>query len=297
MPLSLASMTGFARADGSDPRCNWTWEIKSVNGRALDVRCRLAPGVDVLEPEVRALVSKQLKRGNVSVNLQVSRSSGPGTLSVNRDLLDELIGIARDYADTEGVEPPRLDGLLGLRGVIESADDDDSDDIREARAKDMQTTFSEALDALVQSRASEGAALERILIGQLDAMSALVDEASAAAEARPAAVRERMREQLSVLLEADPPVAEDRLAQELAILATKADIREEIDRLVAHVEAAREYISEGGTVGRRLDFLAQEFNREANTLCAKANDKGLTETGISLKAVIDQFREQVQNVE
>jgi len=290
-------MTGFARADGSDSRYNWTWEVKSVNGRALDVRCRLGPGAEGLEPEVRRRIAARLKRGNVSVNMQVNRASGQGAVRINRELLDEVIALARDYAGMEGVEQPRLDGLMALRGVIEQADDDETDEVRRSREQAMATTLDVALDALVEARNAEGAALEKVLLGQLDEMAVLTAQAAKTAEARPAAMRDRLQEQLAILLEADPPVPEERLAQELAILATKGDIREEIDRLSAHVEAAREQIAKGGTMGRRLDFLAQEFNREANTLCAKANDKELTEVGISLKAVIDQFREQVQNVE
>ena len=290
-------MTGFARADGSDGSYAWTWEIKSVNGRALDVRCRLGPGGEGLEPEVRRRVAACLKRGNVSVNLQVNRAAGEGGVRINRALLDEVIALSRDYANTDGIEPPRLDGLLALRGVMEQVDGEEPGEARAAREGAMRETLDDALASLVEMRGAEGAALERVLLGQLDEMATLTTAAAACAEARPEAARARLQEQLATLLEADPPVPEERLAQELAILATKGDIREEIDRLGTHVEAARDHIAKGGTVGRRLDFLAQEFNREANTLCAKANDNALTEIGLSLKAVIDQFREQVQNVE
>lgn len=290
-------MTGFARAQGGDEHVSWVWEAKSVNGRSLDVRCRLPPGMDALEPVARAAIGERFRRGHFNVSLHIVRPAGAVPVRVNRPLLDELVALAHDYRDAADVDKPRLDGLLGLRGVVEAVEGVESEEVQTARLRAMQVTLNEALDDLAVVRRAEGAKLAVVLAEQRERMAELVARADRCAALRPTAVKERLRAQVAELLEAGAPVPEERLAQELAVLATKSDIREEIDRLNAHVGAAAKHLESGGTIGRRLDFLAQEFNREANTICSKANDVELTEIGLEIKAVIDQFREQVQNIE
>lgn len=290
-------MTGFARAGGQQDGSVWTWEVKSVNGRNLDVRCRLPPGFESLEPTARAAVSKRFRRGHVSVHLQVSRGEGAATVRLNRELLDRFRGLAKELEAEGGVAPASADGLLGLRGVIEPAEPEQTDEERRAREAAMLATFDEALGGLAAARREEGARLGAIVAGQVDEIARLVEAGEACAEVRSEAIRARLRENVEALLEAVPALPEERLAQEAAILITKADVREELDRLRAHVAAVRELLAEGDAGGRRLDFLAQEFNREANTLCAKAGDAELTRVGLDLKVTIDQFREQIQNIE
>ena len=295
--MSIASMTGFARASGQDARFAWSFELKCVNGRALDVRCRLPPGFDALEPALRAATAEAIARGNLSVQVQVTPATGAAPVRLNRSALDALLALVRGLGPIEGVAPARLDGLLALKGVIESVEPDESEAARELRLAAMRASFAEALKGLVAARRAEGASLARLLEGALDAIETLVGRTEASAALRTETVRERLKAQVRALLEAGAPLPEERLAQELALLVVKLDVREEIDRLKVQVEAARKLIKDGGPVGRRLDFLAQEFNREANTLCSKAGDPALTAIGLELKAVIDQFREQVQNIE
>lgn len=290
-------MTGFARATGRDEVFDWTWEVKSVNGRSLDLRCRLPQGMDVLEPVVRASLAKRFSRGHVTTSLQVSSSSGAPPVRVNRALLDELIQVAREYGDVKGVQEPTLDGLMGLRGVIETVDEAEPEDIRGAREGAMTKSLDEVLDGLAKSRRAEGKKLASIVTKQVAEIETLIERVERCAELQPDGIKARLKRQVAEVIEAGATVSEDRLAQELALLATKADIREELERLRAHREAVAHQLENGGTIGRKLDFLAQELNREANTLCAKAASHELSEIGLELKAVIDQFREQVQNIE
>ncbi len=249
------------------------------------------------EARARAAVSERFRRGHVSVHLQVSRGEGVSVVRVNRELLDRLRGLAKELEDEGGVAPASADGLLGLRGVIETAEPEPSEEERRDREVAMLASLDEALGGLAAARQEEGARLGAVVSGQIDEVARLVEAGEACAEARPEAIRARLRENVEALLEAVPALPEERLAQEAAILVTKADVREELDRLRAHVAAARELLAEGEAGGRRLDFLAQEFNREANTLCAKAGDAELTRVGLDLKVTIDQFREQIQNIE
>ena len=290
-------MTGFAQTEGRDETFDWVWEAKSVNGRGMDLRCRLGTGMEALEPAVRKAAGERFKRGNLSVNLRLTRHAGAQQVRVNRQLLDDLIALAGDYRDAEGIERPSLDGLLALRGVIEPADEAQADDESTARGQELRTGLGQVLDGLAAARAAEGAQLGAIVGAHLSAMEALAGRAGASAALRPEAAKARLAAQIAALLEAGAPVPEERLAQELAMLAVKTDIREELDRLETHISAATALLAEGGAIGRKLDFLAQELNREANTLCAKSNDPQLSEIGLDLKAVIDQFREQVQNIE
>ncbi len=295
--MAISSMTGFARAEGRADGLSWAWEVKSVNGRALDTRFRLPPGFDGLEIALRGALAKHVKRGSIAASLAVTNEAGASGLRINRAALATILAAARELAPDLEAAPPRLDGLLALRGVIETGDEPQDEATRERRESALVKSWDETLVRLVAARSEEGARLEAVLDGHLKLISGLVAEAGASAAAQPAALRQRLRALVAALLEASPALNEDRLAQEAALLAAKADVREEIDRLGAHIAAARALLAEGGAVGRRFDFLCQEFNREANTLCSKSSDVGLTRIGLALKAAIEQLREQVQNIE
>lgn len=291
-------MTGFARTDGRDDALAWSWEVRSVNGRGLDIRCRVPPGMERLDPKVRAAVSSRLRRGSVTVALRLAQAPGAGAVCVNRALLDELIAVAAEYRDAAGVAKPRLDGLLALRGVIEPAERAPRDEARyERQEAAMLRGLDEALAVLVRERRAEGAALAAVLADRVAEIESLTRQAEERAARRLAPMGERLRAQVAALIGAGAPLPEDRLAAELAVLAVKADVTEEIERLTAHCAAAARHLKEDGAIGRKLDFLAQEFNREANTLCAKASDTVLTDVGLAIKSAVDRFREQVQNVE
>jgi uncharacterized protein (TIGR00255 family) len=293
--MSIASMTGFARAEAVSGDRQWVWELRSVNGRGLDIRCRLPNGYDALDPIVRAAVAERCRRGNISVNLTESRQQRP-RLAISREALDQvLVMIAELKADGRiAAELPRLDGLLALPGVIERVDEQADP----AAAIDLLTRqLKEALDALKAMRAAEGQRLVLLTRAHIDEIERLTEAARRIAATQPEAIAERLRQQLEALLGQSPLPGPERLAQEAALLAAKADVREELDRLSAHVAAVRALIQEGGAIGRKFDFLCQEFNREANTLCSKAADVELTRIGLDLKVAIEQLREQVQNIE
>jgi uncharacterized protein (TIGR00255 family) len=295
--MTIASMTGFARTEGHDGPLSWAWELKSVNSKSLDLRFRLPPGFDALELPLRALVTQRLKRGSISVNLSVGRSAGAGNIRVNREALAVVVRLANEIAAEVEAAPPRVDGLLALRGVLESGDEALDEGARERQMKQLNDGFALALEGLASMRASEGARLDAVLSERLNEIAALVKDAEGAAATQPAAIKARLKELIAALTEAVPALPEERLAHEAALIVAKADIREELDRLQAHVSAARMLLAEGGPIGRRFDFLCQEFNREANTLCSKSADLELTRIGLALKAAIEQLREQVQNIE
>ncbi len=290
-------MTGFARAEGTAGGYGWAWELRSVNSRALDIRLRLPPGFERLESAVRAAVTKKIVRGSVNGTLALDRSGRAPTLSINHRALDQVIQLAADLAGRIDAEKPRIDGLLSIRGVIEANEQEDSEDDRAALDSAINSSFDEALAALLTARAEEGARLAAIVGAHVDEIAALTGQASSLAESQPAALEARLRQQIEEICGAEPRLSEERIAQEVALLLVKADIREELDRLKAHVAAAQDLLAAGDPVGRRLDFLCQEFNREANTLCSKASDIELTRVGLDLKACIDRLREQIQNVE
>lgn len=290
-------MTGFARAVGHDGALGWTWEIKSVNGRALDVRFRLPPGFDRLEVTARSLVNQRFRRGTLTASLSLSRAPGVASWRINRELIAQLLALRSDFRGRIARSAPRLDTLLAVRGVVEPAEEIESDETADRRANAIMATFENALAALAVAREAEGGRLAAALGAHLEEIARLTAEAERLAAPRPDAVRARIREQVAALLEAEASLPEDRLAQELALLAIKADVREELDRLKSHLVAVRELIAAGDAVGRRLDFLCQELNREANTLCAKAAEVALTRVGLALKAAVEQLREQIQNVE
>lgn len=295
--MALSSMTGFARGHGVCGPYAWTWEIKSVNGKGLDVRLRTPAGWDAVELPVRARAAETLNRGSVQASLTVERSGAAPTVRVNTPVLDAVLSAVREFGAKIKASPPSLDGLLALKGVLEISDAEED----EAERRDAETAavagFAAALVSLAEMRRREGEVLGRILAARLSEIAALVERAEQAPGRRPEAIRARLAEQVAALLEQSERFDPDRLHQEAIMIATKADVREELDRLTAHVAQARRLIEEGGPIGRRLDFLAQELNREANTLCAKANDVELTNIGLELKAAVEQFREQVQNVE
>jgi uncharacterized protein (TIGR00255 family) len=295
--VGLASMTGFAGAQGEAFGISWVWEVKSVNGRSLDLRLRLGSGFETLEKELREAVSGRFRRGNISASLAVTRTTPP-LLRVNREVLAQLVVLIEELTGEIEAAPPRLDGLLALRGVVETVEEDEDEATLRARCGAIITSWTDVLDLLAATRAVEGARIDQLLRSQLDEMAALVAAAANCAAMQPAAIRERLLAVLANLTgPGAPAMPEERVAQEVALLAARADIREEIERLRAHIEQAGDLLDEGGAVGRRLDFLCQELNREANTLCSKSADIELTRTGLALKAVIEQFREQVQNIE
>ena len=295
--MALSSMTGFARGHGVCGPYAWAWEIKSVNGKGLDVRLRLPPGWDAIEVPVRASAAERVTRGSIQANLTVERSGAPPSVRVNTAVLEAILTMVRELASKIDASPPSLDGLLALKGVIEIGDTEEREDERRSAEAAAVAGFVEAMGALGEMRRHEGAALARVLAARLQDISVLAERAEQAPGRKPEAIRARLAEQISALLAQSDRFDPDRLHQEAIMIATKADVREELDRLAAHVAQARHLIEQGGAIGRRLDFLAQEFNREANTLCAKANDVDLTNIGLELKAAVEQFREQVQNVE
>jgi uncharacterized protein (TIGR00255 family) len=290
-------MTGFARAHGASGAYHWAWEIKSVNSKGLDLRLRLPPGWDAAETAVRASAAKSLARGAVSASLEIKREGATAAVRVNEDVLAALLATMQSVAKRVDAQAPTLDGILGMKGVIEVVEAEENEDERRKAEAAAIAGFERALKDLVAARQSEGEALRQILSGRIEEIARLVAAAEASPARQPEAIRARLAEQVALLLDTGAKFDSDRLHQEALMIAAKVDVREEIDRLVAHVAAARELLKGGGAVGRRLDFLAQEFNRESNTLCAKANDASLTAIGLELKATVDQFREQVQNLE
>ena len=295
--MMLSSMTGFARGHGVSGPYAWAWEVKSVNGKGLDVRLRLPPGWDAIEAPVRARAAERLARGSIQATLTAERSGVVPVVRINAPVLDAILTTLRELAPRIETSPPSLDGLLSLKGVMDVSDLAENEDERRNAETAAIAGFAEAIAALSEMRQREGATLARILKSRLEQIAALVGRAENAPGRRVEAIRARLAEQVATLLAQSDRFDPDRLHQEAILLATKADVREELDRLAAHVAQARQLIAGGGAVGRRLDFLAQEFNREANTLCAKSSDVELTNIGLELKATVEQFREQVQNVE
>jgi uncharacterized protein (TIGR00255 family) len=295
--VAVSSMTGFARVEGQIDGFAWAWELRSVNGKALDLRFRLPPGYEALEAPWKTLLADKAKRGSINAVLSISEQSKPASLRINETVLAQVIELIRGLEGRIDAAPPRLDGVLGIRGVMELAEEGVGPEEREARLAGIGGSFEAAVAALSAARMGEGERLRAVLAGKLDEIASYLGEAERAAAAQPHAIRARFQKQLALLFETVPPLPEERLAQELALLIGRADIREELDRLAGHIAAARDLLEEGVNVGRRFDFLCQEFNREANTLCSKSADLGLTRLGLSLKAAIEQLREQVQNIE
>ena len=293
--MGLTGMTGFGRAEGAQGLWSWAAEARSVNGRTLEVRYKGPPGFDALERTARELAQARFARGSVIVSLQARRAEAAGRVRVDPEAVERLLELARPYVESGRAAPPRFDGLLSVRGVIDAAEPADSPETRAETEAAMAATLAQALDGLLTARAGEGAALLPVLSGAVDRIAALTADAGVHAAAQGLALKARYAARLSELIgEAAPP---ERVVQEAAVLAQKADVREELDRLAAHVAAAHALLADAAPAGRRLDFLTQEFMREANTLCAKSASIALTGVGLDLKAVIEQLREQVQNVE
>lgn len=295
--MALSSMTGFARAQGVTGAYAWSGELKSVNAKGLELRLRLPPGWDAIEVPARTRGAEKLSRGNVYANLMVKREGVAPVVRVNEDVLAAVLATMQNVAGRLKADPPRLDGVLGIKGVIDVTDEDENEDARRAAETAIVKGFSGALDELSKMRGHEGDALGRLLSTRLDEIEALAQRAEKAPGRQPEAIRKKLAEQVAVLLDGSSRFNSDRLHQEAILIASKADVREELDRLAAHVAQARHLLNGGGAVGRRLDFLSQELNREANTLCSKANDLELSNIGLELKSVVEQFREQVQNLE
>ncbi|MGA0395340.1 MAG: YicC/YloC family endoribonuclease [Rhodospirillales bacterium] len=296
MPIN--SMTGFARVEGHEDSCSWTWEAKSVNGKGRDVRCRLPSGFEGLETKIRDAIAKRFFRGNISVNLTVQWLQTVTEYRINADLLDQVVSLIPEIEKRiPEIGPPRVDGLLSLRGVIEPVDDNRTPALLKELERQVLESFANALDALELMRAEEGQRLGNAIEGQVREIQKLCKKIEKQAAAQPKAIKKRLKEQVQDLMDAVPGLPEERLAQEAAMLMTKVDVREEIDRLNSHIDSSWALIKEDGAIGRKFDFLCQEFNREANTLCSKSTDVELTRLGLDLKTIIDQLREQVQNIE
>lgn len=295
--MAVVSMTGFADAQGAFGALRWRWEVRSVNGRSLDVRFRLPPGLESMEAAARVLATERFRRGNLQATLNLEPQEGWRGLRIDPAALAQVVKIAREVTIETGLAPARVDGLLALKGVIVQDDNFGGDQpTRAARDASILETLAIAFDSLARSRRSEGLKLAGVLSRTADEIGRLTEDAAHIAAAQPAAIREKLRAQLNDLLAQASP-GDERIVQEIALLAARADVREELDRLRAHVEEAHLLIASGESVGRKLDFLSQELNRETNTLCAKSADIALTRIGLALKAAVDQFREQAQNVE
>ena len=293
--MAISGMTGFGRAEGVAGPWSWAVEARSVNGRNLEVRFRGPPGFEGLERAAREGAQARFQRGQLTIGVQAKRAETAAAVKVNVEQLERYLAAGAPYVATGMAAVPRLDGLLALRGVIEAADAVEEPEAQAELEAAMAASIVAALDNLLAARREEGAALAGVLDGLVGRIEQLVGQAGDFAAAQPAAIKDRFQRRMTEL--AGEAVSEDRILQEAAALAVKADVREELDRLGGHVEAARGLLASDAAVGRRLDFLTQEFMREANTLCSKSALSGLTAVGLDLKAVIEQFREQVQNVE
>jgi uncharacterized protein (TIGR00255 family) len=295
--MAIVSMTGFAEAQGQRESARWRWEAKSVNGRGLDVRLRMPPGFDSIDQAARVLANERFRRGSIQAVLTFEPAEGARGLRIDPVALAAAVKIAREVALETGLAPARIDGLLALKGVLVQDDGQTLDDKERAyRDAAVLETLALAFDALAKARGTEGGKLGAVLHAQIAEISRLTEEATRLAATQPAAIRDKLTAQIKEAI-ASGNFSDERLAQEVALIALRADVREELDRLHAHVQEARSLLDSGDAVGRKLDFLAQEFNREANTLCSKSSDIQLTRVGLALKATIDQFREQSQNVE
>ena len=295
--MPLQSMTGFARREGSSGRYRWAWELRSVNGKGLDLRLRLPPGTEAIEADVRRLAGEMFSRGNMQIGLTISASEIGVETVVNQAALSAVLSLREQLAGMIDPAPLRLDTLLGVRGIVEFREPEEKEGEKAARDADIMAGLRLALHDIMMMRETEGAALHHVLLGQIARIEELARTIEADTSRSLETIAARLSHQVALLMDGAATLDRDRLYAEVALLAAKADIREEIDRLHAHVAAARDLLEKGGPVGRKLDFLSQEFNRESNTICSKSNSASVTAAGIELKVVIDQFREQVQNLE
>jgi uncharacterized protein (TIGR00255 family) len=295
--MSIKSMTGFSRVEGAVGSAAWHWELRSVNARGLDLRLRLPSGMEALEPKVREAVARHLVRGSITVSLNVESRAAALQVRLNEEALAQAVKAAEHIRALTEASPPTADGLMAIKGVLEVVEAEESAEEAEERVAAMLESLEQALRALVQARLAEGARLKAVLVANLAEIDRLVGIVETSPARTPAAIAARLKEQVARLMESANTLDPDRLHQEAVLVATRVDVEEELKRLRAHIAAAHELLEAEGAVGRNLDFLAQEFNREANTLCSKANDVDITRAGLALKTVIDQMREQVQNIE
>ncbi|MFD0987190.1 YicC/YloC family endoribonuclease [Methyloligella solikamskensis] len=295
--MTVKSMTGFSASDGVHAETRWQWEGRSVNGRNLELRFRMPPGFDGLERDARQRCQDVLGRGNCSISLRIQREAITTEIRLNEASLRQALAVAKAASELAAMPPPTLDSLLAMRGVVETVDAQESDEARKVLEAALLAGLDQMLEGLAAARAAEGERLAAIVHGQLDEIAGLVEKITGAASRQPQVIADRLAEQIARLTEGDTALDPERLHQEAVLLASKADVQEELDRLRAHIGAARSLLEEPGPTGRKLEFLAQEFNREANTICSKANDIEVSHAGLALKSVIDQFREQVANIE
>src|SRR5258707_6334368 len=281
--MALSSMTGFARSNGASGPYTFEWELKSVNAKGFDLRLRLPPGWDELEAFAKKRAGEVLSRGTVYANLNVKRANAVATIRINEDVLNSIVKVAGQLASKIDAVAPSVDGLLGIKGVIEVVEPESNEEEDKAAKAAAAAAFEEALKNLVEMRRREGVTLGQILIQRMDEIEQLAKKAEAAPGRKPDAIKARLAEQVAALLETSDRFDPDRLNQEALLIAAKADIREELDRIASHISQAREMIGKGGPIGRRLDFLGQEFNREDNTCCSKSNGVELTKNSIGLK--------------
>ncbi len=295
--MALVSMTGFARHEGALDQYSWVYEVKSVNGKNLDIRSRLPHGNEALDVEIKKLAAKYFRRGNFQLNLQLAREHGQTALAVNEEALEAILKIAEPIQKRLGDRPIAVETLLGLRGVLEMAEPQEDDDVKQQRHDALIESIKAVFKDLAEMRLAEGARMETVIVEQVNTIEALTKAARDCPDRLPETIKARFKENIEKLLETSDQLDPDRLHAEAILIATRADVQEELDRLFAHVEAARELLLSTDAVGRKFDFLAQEFNREANTLCSKASSKELSRIGLELKTTIDQLREQIQNIE
>ena len=295
--MSVKSMTGFARTEGAHGLTRWAWEVRAVNGRNLDLRLRLPPGFDQLESRAREMAAAKFQRGSIQVGLNVKRDEGITRIQLNEEALAQAITVAQRVRDMTGALPVTVEAILGIKGVLETIEASETEAEAEAKSVALLLSLQQAYDGVVSARTDEGRRLQKVLLDQVSEIERITTALETNPSRSVAVVKRRLAEQVAKLVDASSMLDAARLHQEAVLLASKADVEEELKRLQAHVASARELLQSKDGVGRKLDFLSQEFNREANTVCSKANDSGLTNLGLSLKSVIEQFREQVQNIE
>lgn len=295
--MPLQSMTGFARREGTSGRSRWAWELRSVNGKGLDVKLRLPGGLEALDADIRRRIATRFSRGNMQVGLSLNAGETQIQTTINQTALASVLSLREQLRDVIDPAPLKLDTLLAIRGVIDFKEPEETEADKAARETAVLEGLDKALADLAAMRESEGAALEQVLLGEIGEMEVLLTTIEADPSRAPSAIAAKLVQQIDWLTNHATTLDRDRLHAETALLAAKADVREEIDRLRAHIAAARALLSKGGPIGRKLDFLCQEFNRETNTICSKSTSAAVTAAGVDLKVVIDQFREQVQNLE
>lgn len=296
--MTVRSMTGFGRSSGEIDAWRWVWEVRSVNGRGLDTRIRLPSTFDNLDPEVRKALQARLKRGSVTVSLNATRQSGAMQVEVNSDVLKDVLAAA-DHVRQAAADatPPSVDGLLALKGVLDIVEPTESDAARRTLETAMLKDLTSAIDALIATRCAEGDRLAQTIAEKISEIETLTQKIETSPSRTPDAIQARLKDQVARLIGTNSGLDETRLHQEAVLIATRTDIEEEVKRLITHVAAAKQHLQSDGPIGRQLDFLAQEFNREANTICSKASADDISQSGLALKTAIDQLREQVQNIE